>query len=100
MVISGESLAHKCSKIRSSEASNSFIYKIQKTKFDLPTDRQHDSSILFIKHGRHSEQTINQNLKRNLGLLHREEITFDNRIYTKSEQSNSGLGIPKLLGQQ
>ena len=32
MVFSGESLAHKCFRIRSSEASNSFFYKIQETK--------------------------------------------------------------------
>ena len=52
MVFSGESLAHKCSRIRSSEASNSFFYNIQETKINSSTDRQHDSSLLFIKHGR------------------------------------------------
>ena len=57
-------------------------------------------SLLFIKHGRNPEQTFNRNLERNLGLPHREENTFDSRIYTKSEQSNSRLGIPKLPGQQ
>ena len=102
MVFSGENVAHKCSRIGSSEASNSFFYKIQKTKFDSSTDRQRDSSLslLFIKHGRNPEQTFNRNLERNLGLPHREENTFDSRIYTKSEQSNSRLGIPKLPGQQ
>ena len=73
-------------------------------------DRQHDSSLclplsvlsvcpLFIKHGRHPEQTLNQNLERNLGLCHIEKIT-DSRTYTQLEQSNSSLGIPKLLGRQ
>ena len=57
-------------------------------------------SLLLIKHGRNPEQTFNRNLERNLGLPHREENTFDSRIYTKSEQSNSRLGIPKLPGQQ
>ena len=47
MVFSGESLAHKCSRTRSSEASNSFFYKIQGTKINSSTDRQHDS-FLFI----------------------------------------------------
>ena len=100
MVFSGESLAHKCSRIRSSEASNSFFYKIQETKINSSTDRQHDSSLLFIKHGRNPEQTFNRNLERNLGLSHREENTFDSRIYTQSEQLNCRLGIPKLPGQQ
>ena len=100
MIFSGESLAHKCSRVRSSEASNSFFYKIQETKINSSTDRQHDSSFLFIKHGRNPEQTCNRNLERNLGLSHREENTFDGIIYTQSEQSNSRLGIPKLPGQQ
>ena len=100
MVFSRENLADKCSRIRSSEASNSFFYKIQETKINSSTDRQHDSSLLFIKHGRNPEQTFNQDLERNLGLSHREENTFDSRIYTQSEQSNSRLGIPKLPGQQ
>ena len=56
--------AYKWSRIESTEASNSFIYKTRKTKFDLSTDRQHDSSVLFIKHGRHPEQTFNRNLKK------------------------------------
>ena len=99
MVFSGESLAHKCSRTGSSEASNSFFSKIQKAKFDSSMDRQHDNSLLFIKHGRNPEQTFNRNLERNLGLSHREENTFDSRIYTQSEQSNS-LGISKLPGQQ
>ena len=63
-------------------------------------DRQHDSSLLLIKHGRNLEQTFNQDLERNLELSHREENTFDTRIYTQFEQSNSRLGIPKLPGQQ
>ena len=100
MVFSGESLAHRCSRIGSSEASNYFFYKIQKTKFDSSTGRQYDSSLLFIKHGKNLEQTFDQNLKSNLGLSHREENTFDSRIYTQSEQSNSRLGIAKLPGQQ
>ena len=33
-------------------------------------------------------------------LSHREENVFDSRIYTQSEQSNSRLDIPKLLGLQ
>ena len=99
MVFSGESLAHKCSGIGSSEASNSFFYKIQKTKFDSSTDRQH-AALLFNKHGRNPEQISDRNLERNLGLSHREENTFDSRIYTQSEQSNSRLGIPKHPGQQ
>ena len=61
-------------------------------------------SLLFIKHGRHPEKTFNRNLEINLGLPHRVENTFDNifggRIYTKSAQSNSRLGIQKLPGQQ
>ena len=74
MAFSGESLAHKCSRIRSSKARNSFFYKIQETKINSSTDGQHDSSLLFIKHGRNPEQTFNQDLERNLGLSHREEI--------------------------
>lgn len=73
-------------------------------------DRQHDSSLclplsvlsvcpLFIKHGRRPEQTLNQNLERNLVLFQIEKIT-DSRTYTQLEQSNSSLGIPKLLGRQ
>ena len=100
MVFSGESLTHKCSRIGISEASSSFFYEIQKNKFDSSTDRQHDSSVLFIKHGKNPEQTFNRYLEINLGLSHREENTFDSRIYTQSEQSNSRLGIPKLPGQQ
>ena len=105
MVFSGENVAHKCSRIGSSEASNSFFYKIQKTKFDSSTDKRDGSlSLLFIKHGRHPEKTFNRNLEINLGLPHRVENTFDNifggRIYTKSAQSNSRPGIQKLPGQQ
>ena len=100
MVFSGESLAHKCSRTGSSEASNSFFSKIQKAKFDSSMDRHHDSSLLFIKHRRNPDQTFNRNLERNLGLPHGEENTFDSRIYTQSEQSNSRLGISKLPGQQ
>ena len=98
--LSGESLTHKCSRTESSEASNSSFYKFQETKFDSSTNRQHGSSILLIKHGRNPKQTFKRNLKRNLGLSHREENTFDSRIYTYSEQSSSRLGIPKLPGQQ
>ena len=72
MVCSGKSLAHKCSRIRSSEASNSLFYKIQETKINSSTDKQHDSylslSLLFIKHGRNPEQTFNRNLERTLRL--------------------------------
>ena len=82
MVFSGEILAHKCSVNGSNEASNSFINKIQRTKFDSSTGRQHDSSLLFIKHGRHPEQTSNQILVRDLGLPNREENTCDSKIYT------------------
>ena len=77
MVFSGETLVRKCSRIGSSEASNSFLYKIQKTKFNLSTDRQHNSSLLLIKHGRNPEQTFNRNLEKKFGLSHREENTFD-----------------------
>ena len=80
MVFSGESLAYKCSRIESSEATNSFIYKIQKTKFDSSADRQHDSSLLFIKHGGHPEQTFNRNLEKKLGLSHRQENNFDSSL--------------------
>ena len=104
IVFNGESLAHKCSRIGSSEASNYFFffffYKIQKTKFDSSTDRQHDSSLLFIKRERNPKQTFDPNLERNLGLSHREKNTFDSRICTQSEQSNSRLVITKLPGQQ
>ena len=71
---------------------------LQWTKLVL-TDRQHDSSLLFIKRRRHPQQTFNRNLERNFGLSHREKNTFDSRIYIQSEQSNSRLGIPKLLEQ-
>ena len=71
---------------------------LQWTKLVL-TDRQHDSSLLIIKHRRHPQQTFNRNLERNFGLSHREKNTFDSRIYIQSEQSNSRLGIPKLLEQ-
>ena len=81
MVFTGEILAHKCPRIESSETSNSFFYAIQKTKYDSSTDKEHDSSLLFIKHGRNPEQTFNRNLKRNFELLHRKENTFDSRIY-------------------
>ena len=37
-------------------------------------DKQHDSSLLFVKHRRHPEQTFNRNVDRNLGLSHGEEI--------------------------
>ena len=100
MVLIGESLARKCSRIRYSDASNSFFYKIQETKINSSMDRQHDSSLLSIRHERNPEQTFNQNLERNLGLSHREENTFDIRIYTQSEQSDSRLSTPKLQGQQ
>ena len=46
MVFSGENMAHKCSRIGSSEASNSFFYKIQKTKFDSSTDKRDGSLSL------------------------------------------------------
>ena len=95
VVCNGESLARKCSRIGSSEAIVSFIYKIKKTKFHSSTDSQLDSSLLFIKHGKHPEQIFSRNLERNLGLSHREENTFYSRRYTQSEQSNSRLGIPK-----
>ena len=77
-----------------------FFYKIQKTKFDSSTDRQHDSSLLFIKRERNPKQTFDPNLERSLGLSHREKNTFDSRICTQSEQSNSRLVITKLPGQQ
>ena len=99
-VFSGKGLAHKCSRIGRSEATNSFIYKIQKPKFDLSSDRQYDSSLLFTKHGRHPEQTFNRNIERNMWLSHREENTLDSRIYTQYDQSNRTLGILKLSGQQ
>ena len=100
IVFSGENLSHIYSKIGSSEADHSLIYKIQKTKFDSSMYRQHDSNFLFIKHGRHPEQTFNRNLEINLGLSHREDNSFDSRIYTQSKQSSSSLGISKLPGQQ
>ena len=80
MVFTGEILAHKCPRIESSETSNSFFYAIQKTKYDSSTDKEHDSSLLFIKHGRNPEQTFNRNLKRNFELLHRKENTFDSSL--------------------
>ena len=80
MVFTGEILVHKCSRIESSETSNSFFYAIQKTKYDSSKDKEHDSSLLFIKHGRNPEQTFNRNLKRNLELLHRKENTFDSSL--------------------
>ena len=46
MVFCGESLAQKCSRIESNEASDSFFYKIQKNKFNSSTDRQHDIYLL------------------------------------------------------
>ena len=58
-VFSEESLAHTCSRIGRSEASNSIFYKTQKAKFDSSTDRQHVSSLIFIKYGRNLEQTFN-----------------------------------------
>ena len=100
MVFSGESFAHKCSRIGRSEASNSFFYKTQKTKFDSSTDGQHDGSLLFIKHGRKPEQKFDCNLERNFGLYHREENTFVSKICTQSEQSNGRLSTSKLPGQQ
>ena len=57
-------------------------------------------SLLFIKHGRNPEQTFNRNPEGNLGLYHREENTFDSRIYTQYEQSNSRLCMSKFPGQQ
>ena len=48
MVFSGESLAHKCSRVRNSEASNFFFYKIQETKINSSTDRQHDSPLFYL----------------------------------------------------
>ena len=80
MVFTGEILVHECSRIESSETSNSFFYAIQKTKHDSSTDKEHDSSLLFIKNGRNPEQTFNRNLKRNLELLHRKENTFDSSL--------------------
>ena len=100
MVFSGEILAHKCSVNGSNEASNSFINKIQRTKFDSSTGRQHDSSLLFIKHGRHPEQTSNQILVRDLGLPHREENTCDSKNIYQPQQSKSRVGILALPGQQ
>ena len=64
LVFNGESLAHKSYRTEISEASKSFIYKTQKTKFNLSTDRQHDTSLLFSKHGKHPEQTFNRNLEK------------------------------------
>ena len=58
---------HNCSRIEISEASNSFIYKTQNTKFNSSKDRQHSSSLLFVKHGRYLEQTFIQNLEDNSG---------------------------------
>ena len=69
MVFSRESLAHKYSTTGSSEANNSFIYKIQKTKFNSSMASQHDGSLLIIKHGRHPEQAFNRNLRRNVCYL-------------------------------
>ena len=56
------------------EPSNSFFYKIQKTRFDSLTDRQHDSYVLFIKHGRNTEQTFNRNLSKYIHSLSRLNI--------------------------
>ena len=58
-VFSEESLTHTCSRIGRSKASNSIFYKTQKAKFDSSTDRQHDTSLIFIKYGRNPEQTFN-----------------------------------------
>ena len=74
VVFSGERLTHKCSRIGSSESSNSFFYKIQKIRFDSLTDRQHDSSVLFITHGRNPEQTFNRNLSNYIHSLSRLNI--------------------------
>ena len=63
LVFSGEILAHKCSRIKSSKASISFIYRTDKAKFNSSTDRQHGSSLLFTSHGRHPEQTLIKILK-------------------------------------
>ena len=77
-----------------SKASNSFIQKIQKTKFDSSTDRQHGSSFLCTKHRRHQEQTFNENLEINLEFSHREENTFGSRIYSES-QNQTVVGNPE-----
>ena len=58
------------------EVLNSSFNKIQKTKYDSSTDRQHDSSLFFIKHGRNAEQIFDRNLEKSLGLFHREEKIF------------------------
>ena len=99
VIFSGESLVHKCSRIGCSEIRNSFFYKIQKTKFDLSMGRQHDNSLLFIKHGRNPEQTFQSNRKK-FGVISYRGKTFDSRIYTQSEQSNRRLGIPNIPAQQ
>ena len=48
MIFSRESLVHKCSRISSNEASNSLFYKIQETKINSSTDRQHESSFSYL----------------------------------------------------
>ena len=100
MVFSGELLAHKCSKIRSSEAINFSLTKFKKlNSIHLRIDNMTALSYLLNTGGTLKKHLIEIS-KKNLALFHREESTFDSRIYTQSEQSNSRLGIPKLPGQQ
>ena len=47
MVFIGRSLAQKCCRVSSNNVSNSFFYKIKKTKFNSSTDRQHDNPYLL-----------------------------------------------------
>ena len=69
-VFSGENLAHKSSRIRSSEASNFFFYKIQETKINSSTDRH----LLNMR-----------------GIQNKHSIKISKEFWGNSEQSN----IPK-----
>ena len=67
-----------------------FFCKIQETKINSPTDKQHDNSHLFIMHGRNPEQTLMEISKEIWGYLIERKIHLKaENIYTKSEQSSS-----------
>ena len=91
MVFSGESFTDTFSKTGSSEVFNS------KNLIHLRTDNMTALSYLLNMEGTQNKHLIEIS-KEVWGLSHREKNTFDRRIYTQFEQSNSRMGILKLLG--
>ena len=98
MVRKGTKYAHKCARTTSSEAGYSDIYKTKQNKVDTFSNRQHDCFELFTQDGRNQEQGFAGSKQRDMVLS---VPTWDHnycRIYPKSLECDSRLGVTECQG--